>query len=253
MVEGVEQLVIEQMDEVQTQHPNLELHRDPDGKISVHGAVGFSMEHDSRTVKDCYQLKLEIPDDYPATPPFVFETEGKVPKEFEHFMQAGNFCLEAPVEVRRRFARHRNLLRFIDEQVIPYLFAYSYKRDYGVLPFGDRLHDTAGLLQYYTDFFQTSGIPAMKLLKCLADDWAPPLMACPCGSAGKLRDCHGPRLDELRPHLPRHWFEAELRQMIEFAQKAEIHLPESQVMPKRMWRQKERRLRRSKRQRRRTK
>ena len=243
MKRDVEQLVIEQMTEVQAQHPNLELQRVPDGKLWVRGTVGFSIEHDSRTVEDRYQLKLSIPDDYPASPPFVFETEGKIPKEFEHFMDAGNFCLEAPVEVRRRFAQHRSLLRFIDEQVIPYLFAYSYKRDYGVLPFDDRLHGTPGLLQYYSEFFQTSGITAMKLLKVLADDWAPPLMSCPCNSGRKLRDCHGPKLDELRPLLPPKYFESDLRDMITAAQKAEIRLPQRDVMPKRMRRNRKKRRR----------
>lgn len=241
MSEEVEQLVIEQMEEVQARHPNLELQRDPDGQLWVRGSVGFSIAHKSRTIEDRYQLGLEIPDDYPASPPFVFEREERIPKDFGHFMDAGNFCLEAPVEVRRRFAQHRNLLRFIDEQVIPYLFAYSYKRDHGSLPFGDRLHGVEGLVQYYTEFFQTSGISAMKLLKCLADSWAPPLMACPCGSGAKIQDCHGPKLDELRPHLSHAAFEAELRQMVNAARLAGIRLSEGTVLPKRMLKQERRR------------
>jgi len=251
MDEGLEHLVIKQMAEVQARHPNLELQRDPDGKLWVRGGVGFSIEHDTRTIEDRYQLALEIPANYPESPPFVFETEGKIPKDFGHFMQAGNFCLEAPVEVNRRFAQHQNLLHFIEGQVIPFLFMYSYKHDYGVLPFGDRHHGAAGLLQYYTEFFGTSGITAMKLLKCLADDSAPPLMTCPCGAGGKLKDCHGPKLDELRSHLPPRRFEAELREMIKIAKTLEIRLPKSQVTPKRMWKQEQRRLRRSNRQRRR--
>jgi len=267
MDEGVEQLVIEQMTEVQARHPNLDLQRDPDGQLWVRGAVGFSITHNGRSVEDSYQLALQIPEDYPESPPYVFETEGRVSKDFEHFMAAGNSCLEAPVEVRRRFAQHRNLSRFIDEQVVPFLFAYSYKRDCGELPFGDRLHGAPGLIQYYVEFFgvsgapartlqeffDNSGIPAMKLLKCLADGWAPPLMACPCESGRKLQDCHGPKLDELRPHLSQHQFEEELRQMVKTAQEAGIHLPASQVMPKRMWKQAQRRLKRSMRRRRRRK
>jgi uncharacterized protein YchJ len=267
MDEGVEQLVIQQMSQVQEWYPNLELQRDPDGQLWVRGAVGFSATHNGRSVEDSYQLELQIPEDYPESPPYVFETEGRVSKDFEHFMASGNFCLEAPVEIRRRFAQHRNLWRFIDEQVVPFLFAASYKRDYGELPFGDRLHGTAGLLQYYIEFFgvsggpagtlqeffDNSGIPAMKLLKCLADAWAPPLMACPCESGRKHRDCHGPKLDELRPHLSQRQFEEELRQMVNAAQQARIDLPESQVMPKRMWKQVQRRLKRSKRRGRRRK
>ena len=267
MDEGVEQLVIEQMAEVQARHPNLDLQRNPDGQLWVRGAVGFSTTHNGRSVEDSYQLELQIPEDYPESPPYVFETEGRIPKDFEHFMPAGNFCLEAPVEVRRRFAQHRNLWRFIDEQVVPFLFAYSYKRDFGTLPFGDRPHGIEGLLLYYIEFsqvargsagtlqefFDNSGIPAMKLLKCLADAWAPPLMSCPCGSGRKLQDCHGPKLDELRPHLSQRQFEEELRQIVKAAQQAGIHLPASQVMPKRMWKQVQRRLKRSKRRGRRRK
>lgn len=245
MDKRIEKLASEQMDEVQAQHPNLELQRDPDGQLYVRGTVGFSIEHDSRTVTDFYRLELKIPNDYPKSPPLIFETEGRIPKQFGHFMRAGNFCLEAPVEVRRRFTQHRNLLRFIDEQVIPYLFAYSYKREFGVLPFQDRPHGPAGLLQYYTEFFQTSGettktlqeffersgVPAMKLLKCLADDWAPPRIACPCGSGLKLRDCHGPSLEELRPHQSPECFETELGQIAEDARASGIRLPEGAVLP----------------------
>ena len=231
-----EQIVINQMTEVHARHPNLELLRYPSGALRIRGGVGFSIEQSSHTIEDCYQLDLDIPDDYPASPPIVYETEGKIPKNFGHFMAAGNFCLGAPVEVRRRFARHRNLLRFIEDQIIPYLFSYSYKRDHGILPFGERSHRTLGLIQYYNEFFETSLITSMKLLKCLVDDFAPSLMACPCGGGRNLRDCHGPKLTELRPHLLPKQFETELREMSKFVRAKGIQFPKS----KRMWKQRER-------------
>ena len=232
--------MINQVTEAQARHPNLKLLSDPSGILRVQGRVGFSMEYESHTIEDHYLLDLQIPANYPELPPFVFETEGKIPKDFEHFMKAGNFCLGAPVEVLRKFAAHKNLLRFIEDQVIPYLFTYSYKRDYGKPPFGDLLHGAAGLLQYYMEFFGASGVEVMKLLKCLADDFAPPLMACPCGGGRKLRDCHGPKLTELRPHLSPKQFEIELREMIKLVRALGIRFPESKVMPKRMWKQQER-------------
>ena len=240
MDEGVEQLVIDQVTEAQSRYPNLELLRYSSGERWIRGRVGFSIEHDSHMVEDYYNLEFLILDDYPASPPVVFEPEGKIPEDFGHFMKAGNFCLGAPVEVRRQFAEHKNLLRFIEDQVIPYLFTYSYKRDYGKLPFGDLWHGTEGLLQYYTEFFGTYPVEAMKLLKCLADDFAPPLMACPCGRGSKLRDCHAPKLTELRPYLPPKQFEKELRDMIKLLRAAGVRFPESKVMPKRMWKQRER-------------
>ena len=202
------------------------------------------MEHNSHTVEDCYELQFEIPKDYPASPPFVYETEGKIPKDFGHFMAGGNFCLGAPVEVRRRFAQHGSLIRFIEDQVIPYLFSYSYKRDHGELPFGELSHGTIGLIEYYNGFFGTSFIASLRLIKCLADGFAPPRMVCPCEGGRKLRDCHGPRLAALRPHLAPKQFETELQGMIEHARDAGLQLPESKVMPNQMWRRKQRGLRR---------
>ena len=155
-------------------------------------------------------------------------------------MDAGNFCLGAPVEVRLRFAQHRNLLRFIEDQVIPYLFTYSYKNRYGELPFGELEHGYEGLLQYYKEFFETSMIGAMKLLKCLADDCASPLMACPCGSDRRLEACHGPRLAALESHLSSREFERELWAIIRRLRAAGFRLPERSVMPKRLWRLQER-------------
>ena len=250
MDEEAEELLCDQMTEVQTKHPNLELLRDPSAELWIQGGVGFSIEHDGHLIEDHYNLEFRFPGDYPASPPFVFETDGKIPRDFGHFMVAGNFCLGAPVEVHRRFAEHRSLLHFIDDQVIPYLFAYSYKRDHGDLPFGELSHGIDGLIQYYVEFFGVAPIEAMKLLKCLADDFAPPLMACPCGNDRKLRDCHGPKLDQLRSFLPARQFEKELLQMIELARSAKIRVPESKIMPRRMWNRKRRDLRKARRTRR---
>lgn len=236
--------MIAQMEEVQAKHHALELAQESGGQLRVRGPLGFTIDHDGQTVADTYQIELHIPDNYPETPPSAYETDGKVPKDFEHFMKAGNFCLGAPVEVRRRFAGHRNLLTFIDDQVIPYLFACSYKREYGKLPFTDREHGYFyGLLDFYMEHFGAGEITSLKLLKCLADGFAPPVGPCPCDSGRKLRDCHGPKLDELRPYLPREQFERELRHMINEAGRLGLDLPDRDVMPSRMWKQKEKRLR----------
>lgn len=233
-----------QMEEVQDKHSALELVQEPDGQLLVRGPLGFTIDHGGHTISDTYQIELHIPDDYPDSPPSAYETEGKVPEEFEHFMEAGNFCLGAPVEIRRRFATHRNLLTFIDNQVIPYLFAYSYKREHGELPFGEREHGYLfGLLEFYTDHFGAGKLTSLKLLKCLADQFAPPIGPCPCGSGRTLRDCHGPKLDELRPHLPAEQFKRELCHMIREARRLGLELPDHDVMPKRMWKQKQSRFR----------
>ena len=240
MVDDIGQVLIRQVTEAQSRYPNLRLVAFSSGEWRAQGRVGFSIDHDAKRLEGTYALDFVFPSEYPASPPFVFEREGSIPKDFGHFMAAGNLCLGAPVEVRRRFAEHKTLLRFIDDQVIPYLFAYSFKKRYGRLPFGELDHGTIGLLQYYMEFFGSGLIETMKLLKCLADDLAPPLMACPCGAGDRLQDCHGPNLSALRPHQSPREFENELRQMIRRAQEYGVQLPERRVTPKRLWKLRER-------------
>lgn len=243
MDQGVVNIVIEQMDEVQAEHPGLELVRKTDGGLCVRGPVGFTMDYDGHAIEDTYEIEIAVSDDFPDSPPAVKETAGAIPDDFHQFVSSGTMCLGAPVDVRRRFARHRTLIGFINDQVIPYLYSYSCYRDHGVLPHGELAHGSIGLLDYYMEHFGATGITTLKLLKCLADNFAPPLGPCPCGSGQKLKDCHGPKLDELRPHYCSELFEVELRQMIDAAHAAGIELPDSEVLPKRMWKRKQNRLR----------
>ena len=233
MDQNTKQLVIEQVIEAQSRHPALELRYRPHELLCVHGKVGFAIDHDLGTTTDCYSLAMGIPDEYPDSPPIVFETEKRIPDEFQHFMAAGNLCLGAPVEVKLKFAAHRNLLKFIDSQVIPYLYSYSHLRDYGNLPFGERQHGARGLLQYYTDFFEVEEIQTMQLLKYLAEGFTPPSMDCPCESGRQLKNCHGEKLALLGSQFPVQHFESELRDMIKFQQSICVKLPRGRVTPKR--------------------
>ena len=141
----------------------------------------------------------------------------------------------------RVFAQNRNLLHFINRLLVPYLFSYTYYHEHGRLPHGELSHGMLGLLEYYKDFFAVDVTTVLKLLKVLADSLAPPLMQCPRGSGKALQSCHGPKLDALRPHYPPAAFEAELCEMIRAAQAANISLPERAVMPRRMWKRREKR------------
>lgn len=236
-------IVIEQMEEVQAEHPGLELICDANGGLCVRGPIGFTMDYNDHVIEDTYDIELAIPGDFPNSPPTVKETASAIPDGFHQFESSGMLCLGAPVDVSRHFAQHRRLIGFINDQVIPYLYSYSCYRDHGVLPHGELDHGPSGLLDYYMEHFGASAFTTLKLLRCLADGVAPPIGPCPCGSGRRLRNCHGPKLDELRPHYQPERFECELRQMINAAHAAEIDLPERDVMPRRMWKQKQRRLR----------
>ena len=202
-----------QMAVVQDRYPGLALVRVGLGRLAVQGKIRFSMEHGGRPIEEEFDIELRVPPDYPRSPPHAYETQGKL-DGFDHILSDGQLCLGAPVEVCARFAKKPNLLSFIEELVVPFLFAFSYKNQYGEMPFGELAHGMKGILEYYTHFFETSREGAILLLKCLADDIAPPLDPCPCGSGRKLKNCHGPRLNALRPHQTAQAFEDELRKMV---------------------------------------
>ena len=107
MEDGVVQLVITRMEEVQSKRSALELVQEPDGELRVWGRVGFTIEHDGNTVTDDYQIELHIPDSYPESPPTAYEPEGKVPESFHKYPQSLSLCLGASVEVRRKFVQHK--------------------------------------------------------------------------------------------------------------------------------------------------
>ena len=232
--DGVIQLVIDQMNEVQTEQPDLELVLGHNSKLIVRGDVRFSIDHHGRTYEDTYQIEITILPDYPASVPTAKEIGGAVPADFHHFPITGNLCLAAPVELVRVFAQDCTLRHYINCLLIPYLFSYTFFREHGELPHGELSHGLIGLIEYYSEFFAVRPLLAMKFLKLLADNFAPPLMVCPCESGRKLRDCHGSKIDELRPLLPPEYFERELRKMITEIQAADIKLPVCDVMPKRM-------------------
>ena len=205
-------------------HPALELLA-LSGSVILRGTVSFDMGTGARRITDAYQLVLRFPDDYPASPPVPYETCGAIPRAFEHVFGDRSCCLGAPAEVRRRFREHNNLLRFINEQVIPFLYSCSYWKKYGEMPFGELLHGYAGVLQYYLEFFKADVPTTICLLKLLADNINPPLMKCPCRSGATLRDCHGPKVEQLRAALSPSEYERDLREFIVVARVMGIRIP----------------------------
>ena len=243
-------LIKAQVEEVQSQYPDFELVLLESGEPEMTGTLAFDIEHEGHKVGGEFAVRVRFPADYDKTYPFVWESGGQIPADFGHFMQAGNLCLGAPVELQEKFAAHRNLLRFLNEQVVPYLFSFVHLRDHGTMPFGELSHGYRGLLFYYCERFETHIVPTLKLLKSLADDFRPPEGRCACGREARFRECHGPQLAGLRAHHLPEQFEAELRGMLKFLQTPEmvdflagrkIVIPTRAVTPKRLLRNLDRR------------
>jgi hypothetical protein len=167
-----------------------------DGKHIVQGLLEFKASYNDISIRDSFHIKLLIPSDYPNTPPVAMETAGRIPKRF-HSNHDG-LCLAAPIEIHRKFSDNPTLLGFVNDLLIPYLYAFSYWEKHGVMPFGELSHGNKGIMEYYLEFFNVHSESAvLNLLKILATKDYNERHKCPCGSGMTIRNCHGESLMKL--------------------------------------------------------
>jgi hypothetical protein len=192
MAEGdLDSILTEQMVALVAKFTDLRLGQRTDGTRVVSGQLGFCTTYGEYTIETCYAVEIVIPSDYPAEAPSAFETVNRIPATF-HKMDDDSLCLGAPLEVRMKFREHPTLVDFVEMQLIPYLFSHACWERFGKMPFGDRKHGAAGILDSYKDIFETDDdVATLDLLRILADDNYHGHTLCPCGSGLKLRHCHG--------------------------------------------------------------
>ncbi|TCZ71456.1 hypothetical protein E0485_22660 [Paenibacillus albiflavus] len=181
--------------ELKVLYQDLRLLRE-EGDAYIVGDLPFSATYNGNSpIIDQYKIKILLPKDYPKSPPKLMEFGGRIPKSF-HTNPDGTLCLGAPLEVRMKF--NGNLLSYVKELVIPYLYSYSYYEKYGDMPFGELSHGGRGILESYQELFVlTSSECVLDLLEILATGKFRGHLDCPCGSRMKLRKCHGPQLIQL--------------------------------------------------------
>ena len=196
----------DQVEALRARFPGLDLRTRDDGQLVVSGVLGFSVTHEGQTIETEYAIEIVIPKDCPDAVPGVFEVGGRIPEDF-HKLTDGSLCLGAPLEVQVSFASNPTLLGFVEYQLIPYLFSHAWWERSEKMPFGEREHGTAGILQSYQELFGTNDtIPTLNLLRILADDNYRGHTLCPCGSGSKLRHCHGSTLLRLKQHRSKQRF-----------------------------------------------
>ena len=204
--------------EAQTEQPDLQLSLESSGELIVRGPVRFHTEYEEYKIQDAYEIEIEIPADYPSAPPTAKETGGLISDAYHHrFLQSGNLCLGAPVEVRRVFGQKPTLLGFINKLLIPALFTHSCIRDYGRPPYGDLDGDIEGIAQYYCEHFGTDLGATLRLLKYLADYEYPLRAPCPCNSLRDMCLCHGREVIQLWGQQSREEFAVDLVRIIIYA------------------------------------
>ncbi|TWU64534.1 hypothetical protein V7x_00780 [Crateriforma conspicua] len=160
-------------------------------------------------VVDKFRIRIEVPFDFPRSPPLVFEVGGRVPKEF-HQLENGALCLASPTRQLLHLHNRHTLLSFIHSFVVPYFYGVVLMERGMSLPFGELAHGRSGLLADFQQLFRTDNSeaaiafvgltarPKRKANHCM----------CPCGSGVRLSRCqvHHAHVIGLRKTLGRRWF-----------------------------------------------
>jgi len=168
--------------------------------LVLSGPLAFSAHHASNEpILDNYDVKMVVPDTFPAELPSVWETSGRIPRSF-HAHNDGSFCLGSPIRLRLKVRRCPTLLAFVERCVIPYLYSFSYLQRHGKLPYGDLAHGNEGLVADYMvifgiqdehrclEFLRLAGIQRRRANR----------HPCPCGSGLRVGKCHNKTLNRLR-------------------------------------------------------
>lgn len=182
------------------------LHLLPSSEMTtcVAGTLAFRAEGRSTPmIEDSYDVRIEVPDEFPERLALVWETGGRIPAT-HHKLDNDALCLGSRVRLRLQMAGSSSILRFVERCVIPYLYGYSHFSKTGAMPFGELHHGELGSLQDLASLLgmeMESAIPYCMLatMKRRRANKRP----CPCGSGRRLGRCHNRKVNVLRNRVGR--------------------------------------------------
>lgn len=183
--------------------------KNEDRSFVITGSFSFSANCQNKgLIRDAYEVEIFAPKNDFLAVPTVKETAGRIPRtQDDHVNPDGTLCLGTRLDTRRQYQKDPTLMGFIKHLLIPFLYSHSYKEEHGEYPYDDLPHGEAGTLEHYKEIFNTdSDLCVLLLLKILVENSYRGHLPCPCESGKKLRNCHGPKLREIKEHQSRKHF-----------------------------------------------
>jgi len=143
------QLFVSQLDAVCREFPHLQI-KTLDGRQYLKGSIEIS--NAEQTATKSYLIEIHFSDDFPHRFPKLFEVGGDIPCEADfHKYPDNSCCITAPIDEFFKCKSGITILRFVKEEVIPYLanqwyrqIAGKYKNEYS--------HGHKGQVEGYYDY-----------------------------------------------------------------------------------------------------
>jgi len=122
------------VEELLCKYPGLRLRPVAAREVIIAGTLLFHAEApDKERIEDEYEIEIAIPESFPKWIPSVRETEGRIPPDF-HKLDDGSLCLGSPTRLLLLLSESPSILAFVERCVIPYLYGYSFYKQYGAMP-----------------------------------------------------------------------------------------------------------------------
>ncbi len=179
----------------------------------IEGEILLNHTYDDIHIKDKFQIVIGADEEYPKTTPRLMEVGKRTEKIAQKYnikdfrdlhnnsKDGGTVCLGSPREIRNKFPVGSDLVVFVDDLVIPYLFGFSFYEKHKKWPWGELSHGILGILEDYLDIKDVSrtDIDNVLLLIKRSPDWIDynkqikklsPQKHCICGSCRPFCKCH---------------------------------------------------------------
>lgn len=190
-------IIDKELNELKKLYPKLS-HKILNGIIFLEGEISFCLI-DPNTgkppISDKYQIEIKIRSDFPMSLPIVMEIGQKIERSYEHISDESVLCLGIPSELYLLLNKKPTIQGFIENILEPNLYAYSFYKKYGYMPWKDRLPGQLGIVCRYMELFNTIDLETiLKLLEIVIKGDYRVNSKCPCGNAKTLNECHGEKI-----------------------------------------------------------
>lgn len=186
--------------DLENRHPLLFLNEE-NGKFVVSGI--YDLRHSGQFISK-YQLRIELPADYPESIPQIYEVGNRIPRILDnHINNNGTLCLGVTEQIWMELQGKFELLPILDKHVRTFLLGVTNKLEGKGWPIQTRSHGAAGLCEFYGELIDSScPVQVLQLIVLLLGKAPKGHWQCPCGSDRNLRNCHGKRILEFYKQKP---------------------------------------------------
>lgn len=162
-------------------------------------------------VTECFNLEIIIPNSFPQDSAKVYELDDRIPKNGDfHVNPDGSLCLGSPLRVLLGVNNKLPLESFVQNNLVPYLYAVSLKLNIGGRFFmGELDHGEKGIISDYMELLNVDSAISVKkaLILTSMKKRVANKKLCPCNCGKRLGKCKMRfAINNLRKRAPRAWF-----------------------------------------------